>query len=102
MGAQRLRKVRIAEIFARKVLLEAILGAGFGGVGALEFLPGKFRGKSIPKSTPKSTPKSMDNLWQNVWLNVWKIYGKIYGRFYGNPTTHLGGEIPEIGRNRDG
>ena len=31
-----------------------------------------------------------------------KIYPKIYGRFYGNPTTHLGGEIPEIGRNRDG
>ena len=42
------------------------------------------------------------NLPLNLWQNVWKIYGKIYGRFYGNRTTHLGGENPEIGRNRDG
>ena len=39
---------------------------------------------------------------ENLWKIYPKIYGKIYGRFYGNPTTHLGGEIPEIGRNRDG
>ena len=31
-----------------------------------------------------------------------KIYPKIYGRLYGNRTTHLGGEILKIVRNRDG
>ena len=75
MGAKTLRNVRIAEIFAGKVLLEAIFGAWFGRVGALVSLPGKIwvkmggnirgkmrgkiRGKSMPKSMPKSTPKSM-------------------------------------------
>ena len=43
----------------------------------------------------------MENLPQNVWQNVWIIYPKIYGKIYGNPTTHLGGVIPEMVRNRD-
>ena len=30
-----------------------------------------------------------------------QIYGKIYGKIYGNPTTHLGGKIQKIVRNRE-
>ena len=30
-----------------------------------------------------------------------KIYGKIYGKFYGKTTTHLGGKIQKIVRNRE-
>ena len=52
MGAKTLRKVRIAAIFAGKMLLEAIFGARFGGVGALVILPGKMWGKSGANSTP--------------------------------------------------
>ena len=67
MGAKTLRNVRIAEIFAGKVLLEAIFGVRFGGVGALVSLPGKIwgkiqgkiQGKIRGKSMPKSTTKSM-------------------------------------------
>ena len=44
-GAKTTRKVGIAAIFACKVLLEAILGQVLGGA-ALEFIPGKIRGKS--------------------------------------------------------
>ena len=29
------------------------------------------------------------------------MYGEIYGKFYGNPTTHLGGKIQKIVRNRE-
>ena len=55
-------------------------------------------GQNLWKMYGKIYGKSMAKCMENLWI----IYGKIYGRFYGNPTTHLGGEMPEIGRNRDG
>ena len=56
-GAKTLRKVRIAAIFAGKMLLEAIFGARFGGVGALVILPGKMWGKSGANSRAKCRAK---------------------------------------------
>ena len=58
-GAKTTRKVRIAEIFAGNVLVEAIFGARFGGVGALVILPGKMWGKSGANSRAKCRAKSM-------------------------------------------
>ena len=48
---------------------------------------GKMYGYIYPKFYPKFYPK---------------LYGEMYGKFYGNRTTHLGGEILKIVRNRDG
>ena len=61
LGAKRLRKVRMADILAGKVLLEAIFRARFGGVGALVILPGKMWGKSGADSRAKSRANSRAN-----------------------------------------
>ena len=63
MWAETVRKVRIAAIFAGKVLLEVIFGRVSRGWGPrLAYAAkwgGKWGAKSMVKSTPKSTPKSM-------------------------------------------
>ena len=59
MGAKRLRKVRIAAIFAGKVLLEAILGTVLRGWGPWLAYAAKWGAKWGAKSTPKTMPKSM-------------------------------------------
>ena len=63
MNVIKLRKVRIAAIFAGKVLLEAISGTVLRGWGPwLAYAAkwgAKWGAKSTPKSMPKCTPKSM-------------------------------------------
>ena len=88
LGAKTLRKVRIAAIFARNVAFGAISGPVRGGVGALEFIYPKIRGKSTQSRA-------------NSMANLGKIYGKFYGKIYPNPTTHLGGQIPKILENHE-
>ena len=76
MGAKTVRKVRIAAIFAGKVLLEVIFGRVSRGWGPRLAYAAK---------------------WERFGGF---IYPKIYPKIYGNPTTHLGGEIPKIVGNR--
>ena len=66
-GAKTTRKVRIGAIVACKVLLEAIFGARFGGMGALVSLLGKMWGNIRGKSTPKCGANLPQNLGQNLW-----------------------------------
>ena len=80
LWAETVRKVRIAAIFAGKLLLEAIFGVVLRGWGALSEYGAKW-GTYLP---------------QNGGLIYPKIYGKVYGKIYGNPTTHLGAEIRKI------
>ena len=81
LGAKRLRKVRIAEIFAGKVLLEAIFGVRFGGVGALVILPGKMWGKC------GANPGQI--LGQNVGQNLWQSHDSSRRPNPGNPWKSL-------------
>ena len=76
-GAKATRKVRIAEIFAGNVLVEAIFGARFGGVGALVILPGKMWGNMYPKSRV--------NLPQNLPQNLWRSHDSSRRRNSENP-----------------
>ena len=85
MGAKTLRNVRIAEIFAGKVLLEAIFRARFGGVGALVILPGKMWGKC------GANPGQIlgQNVGQNVGQNLWQSHDSSRRPNPGNPWKSL-------------
>ena len=88
-GAKTLRKVRIAAIFAGKVLLEVIFGPVFlGGGGGGGYGGANGRGNG---------GQNGGQIYGKIYP---KIYPKIYGKIYGNPTTHLGGQIQKIVENR--